>query len=78
MYNYISDLMVEIVVTARKWGNSIGATFPAQAVELEKIKPNDKIILEVKKVISIKDLFGTLKTKKTAQQLKDDARNGWE
>ena len=70
--------MPEVVVTARKWGNSIGATFPAEAVEKEKIRPNDKLILQFRKVTAIKELFGTLKTKKSAQQIKDEMKSGWD
>jgi antitoxin component of MazEF toxin-antitoxin module len=70
--------MSEVMVTARKWGNSIGVTLPSEMVEDEKIKPNDKVILSVRKVVPIKDLFGTLKTKKTAQQIKDELRKGWD
>jgi len=69
--------MSEIVVTARKWGNSIGATFPAETVEKHKIRPNDKLVVEVRKVIPIKDLFGTFKTKKSTQKIKDELRAGW-
>ena len=70
--------MSEIVVTARKWGNSIGATFPAETVEKEKIRPNDKLIVEIRKVVPIKNLFGTFKTKKSTQQIKDELRAGWD
>ncbi|MEW6295561.1 MAG: hypothetical protein AB1467_04680 [Candidatus Diapherotrites archaeon] len=78
MYNYIGDIiMVEIVVTVRRWGNSIGLTLPANAVEKEKIHPNDKVVLVVKKAVPIKALFGTLKTKKDTQKIKDELREGW-
>ncbi|MCX6802479.1 MAG: AbrB/MazE/SpoVT family DNA-binding domain-containing protein [Candidatus Diapherotrites archaeon] len=70
--------MTEVIVTARKWGNSIGATFPAEIVSKERIRPNDRLVVEVRKVVPIKELFGTFKTKKTAQQLKDEMRAGWE
>ena len=70
--------MREVMVTARKWGNSIGVTLPSEMVEDEKIKPNDKVIVSVRKVVPIKNLFGTLKTKKTAQQIKDELRKGWD
>ncbi len=70
--------MAEIIVTARKWGNSIGATFPAETVEREKIKPNDRLVLEVRKMVPIKELFGTAKFKKSAQQIKDELRAGWD
>lgn len=70
--------MHEIVVTARKWGNSVGITLPAETVDAEKIRPNDRLVLNVKKIMPIKNLFGTFKTKKTAQQIKDEMRRGWD
>lgn len=70
--------MVEVIVTARKWGNSIGATFPAEAVEKEKIKPNDKLIVDVRKVVPIKELFGLAKFKRSTQEIKDELRKGWD
>ncbi len=69
--------MAEAITVARKWGNSIGTTIPQEAVEKEKIKPNDKIIISVRKVTPIQKLFGTWKTKKTAQQIKDEIKKGW-
>ncbi len=70
--------MAEVIVTARKWGNSIGATLPAETVKKEKIKPNDKLVLEVRKIVPIKELFGTFKTNKSTQQIKDELRAGWD
>jgi len=70
--------MVDVVVTARKWGNSIGVTFPKETVQREKLKPNDKLIISVKKARSIMELFGTIKTKKSTQAIKDELRKGWD
>ncbi len=70
--------MSEVIVTARKWGNSIGVTLPSETVEEEKIKPNDKVVLKVKKVVPIKELFGLAKFKKSAQKIKDELRKGWD
>lgn len=70
--------MGEAIVTARKWGNSIGSTYPDDLVKSEKIRPNDKLIITVKKVIPMKELFGTLKTSKSTQAMKDAAREGWD
>ena len=78
MYNYNGELMVETVVTVRKWGNSIGTTIPPEIIEKEKIRPNDKIVLSVRKITPFQKLFGTWKTKKTAQQIKDEIKKGWE
>lgn len=70
--------MTETITIARKWGNSIGTTIPKSTVEKEKIKPKDAIIISVRKVNSLDSLFGTWKTKKTAQQIKDELKKGWE
>ena len=78
VYNYTCDIiMAQVVVTVRKWGNSIGLTLPADFVAGEKIKPNDKIILSVNKAEPINALFGMIKFKKSAQGLKDELREGW-
>lgn len=70
--------MTEAITTARKWGNSVGVTLPAEVIREEHIKPNDKVMVKVKKVVPIKELFGTLKTKRSTQSLKDELRTGWE
>ncbi|MBU0635585.1 AbrB/MazE/SpoVT family DNA-binding domain-containing protein, partial [Candidatus Micrarchaeota archaeon] len=62
----------------RKWGNSIGTTIPPEIVEKEKIKPNDKIVISVHRITPFQKLFGTWKTKKTAQKIKDEIKKGWE
>ena len=66
------------MVTARKWGNSIGVTLPAGMVEKEGIRPNDKLVVAVRKTVPIKALFGIAKFSKRGQELKDDLRAGWE
>lgn len=70
--------MSEILATARKWGNSIGVTIPETVIKKEKIKPNDKVIISIRKITPLADLFGTWKTKKTAQQIKDEIKKGWD
>ncbi|MFH0954636.1 MAG: hypothetical protein V1777_00860 [Candidatus Micrarchaeota archaeon] len=70
--------MTDMVVTARKWGNSVGVTISQEVVEREKIKPSDRLIISVRKVTPLSKLFGTWKTKKTAQQIKDELKKGWD
>lgn len=70
--------MAETVSVVRKWGNSIGITIPADIAEEEHIRPNDKVIIKVKKVVPIAELFGTFKTKRSGQSLKDEMRAGWD
>lgn len=68
---------VETMAIARKWGNSLGVSLPAELVAKEKIKANDKVIIIVKKARRLADFFGSLKTKKTTQKIKDELRAGW-
>jgi len=68
----------ETIVIARKWGNSIGVTLPINTVEKEGIKPNDKLVLCVRKIVPIQQLFGIAKFKKSGQQLKDELKKGWD
>ncbi|MFH1409810.1 MAG: AbrB/MazE/SpoVT family DNA-binding domain-containing protein [Nanoarchaeota archaeon] len=62
----------------RKWGNSLGIILPKEFVEQKKIKENEKVQIEVVKKANISHLFGSLKTKMTGQQFKDQVREGWE
>ena len=66
------------MVTAKKWGNSIGVIIPREIVEKQGIKEGDEIVISVFKKGDLSDTFGTLKTKLTGQQLKDLSRKDWE
>lgn len=70
--------MSEAEVITRKWGNSLGVALPHQFVQREKLYENQRVIIEIKPVINVKKLRGVLRTKKSAQQLKDEMRSGWE
>ncbi|MBI4154892.1 hypothetical protein HY498_02290 [Candidatus Woesearchaeota archaeon] len=70
--------MVEIETRARKWGDSIAVIIPREVVHEENIKQNDFLHIAIQKEYDLTDLFGKLKIKKTAQQLKDESRKGWE
>ena len=62
--------MLEIETTLRKWGKSRGAVFPKKDLEAENFKNGEKIkILVVKKSNVLKETFGTLKFKKSTEQL---------
>ncbi len=50
--------MVIAEVEVKEWGNSIGLIVPAHIVNELKIKPKDKIIIEVKKENPLKELWG--------------------
>ena len=65
------------MVIAKKWGNSVGVILPKEMVEKQDIKVGDDIAINIFKKGNLRDIFGTLKTKMTAQELKDFAREGW-
>jgi len=72
---------MEIKAIAKRWGSSIGIVLPKLIVEENKIRENEEVIIEVKKPFFVKELFGKYpqwKSKKTAQELKDEARKGWD
>jgi len=52
---------MEIKVTAKKWGSSLGVVLPKEIVEAKRIKENKEIIIEVKDVRpKAGELFGLL------------------
>ena len=72
--------MEEIKTKAKRWGSSIGIIIPKEVVEAKKIRENDEIIIEIKNRPLAKEFFGIFKgqIKKSAQELKDEARRGWD
>ena len=56
----------------------MGVIIPREIVEKQRIREGDEIIINVFKKGDLSDVFGTLKTKLTGQQLKDLARKDWE
>ena len=70
---------MEIKTIAKKWGSSIGVIIPKEVVDAKRIKENDKITIEIKTRSLAGNMFGFGKErfKKTAQQIKDEAREGW-
>jgi len=66
-----------IEARVRKWGNSVGIAFPKRFVEENKIKVNQKILVSVVKEADLSDIYGSLKPKRSLQELKDMAREGW-
>jgi len=64
-----------IEVTTKRWGNSIGVVIPAEMTEKLNLKPEEKVIIDISKKSNVlKDLFGTLKIKKSTEKMLKDAR----
>ncbi len=68
--------MTEIETEAKKWGNSIGFRIPKEVVEEEDIEPEDRVLLDVRKLKKPeKDAFGILEDWKIeAQKVKNELR----
>ena len=67
--------MVECEVVARRWGHSLGVTLPRDIVDKERIKENQKIkIIVLNEDRTAQSLFGMMKFKRSAQQMKDEFR----
>lgn len=70
--------MAEIETITRKWGNSLGITIPQRVIHQIHLHENQKVIVDIKPVHDLSPLRGMLRSAKSAQQLKDEMRSGWE
>ena len=69
--------MVQAVV--KKWGNSYGIILPVKIVRSFELTENDVIDIQIKKKVkAIGSLFGTYKSKRSTQKIKDELRAGWD
>lgn len=70
---------MEVELKTKKWGNSIGVVLPKEVVDEVGIKIEETIVIDIKKRLKVKDVFGLFPrtSKKTAQQIKDEMRSGW-
>ncbi len=61
----------------KKIGNSLGIIIPKEEADREKIKEGDLVEVEVLRCINLEEMFGSVKFRKTAQELKDEMRREW-
>lgn len=62
----------------RRIGNSLGVVIPSDEVERHGISEGDLVELEVERKVNLKQFFGSLKFSKGTQQMKEEARSGWQ
>ena len=71
--------MIEKILKIKKWGNSLGVILPPDVIRRKNLKNGSTIEIFIpetnKKDLS--ELFGTMKFKKSTQQIKDEMRKGW-
>ncbi|MBI4148390.1 AbrB/MazE/SpoVT family DNA-binding domain-containing protein [Candidatus Woesearchaeota archaeon] len=72
--------MAEIDVEVKKWGDSLAVIIPSETVDEENLRAKDKVHLQIKKEVDVSAIFGIArgKIKATVQQLKNEARKGWD
>ena len=65
-----------ICTKTKQWGNSIGIIIPKQLVREMNIKPEEEICIDItkKKTNVLKELFGALPSKKSAEDVLREAR----
>ncbi len=68
---------MEVEVEPREWGNSLGITLPKDVVKKEKIRKGDKLVINIRKKRDLTSLRGLFKFRRSAQQIKDEMRKGW-
>ena len=72
---------MEIKALTRKWGNSIAVIIPKAVADEQRIRKDEEIMISVEKSRpKAGALFGRFPElrKTSTQQLKDEARRGWE
>lgn len=69
--------LMKVVAKVRRVGNSLSIIIPAEEAKSQQINEGDVIQIEIHRKIDIKDLFGSVKFSKSAQQMKDEDRNAW-
>lgn len=78
-FDYIDIIMLEVEAKVRKWGRSFGVVIPKDKVKEEGIKENETIkLLITKKTNVLKETFGTMKFKRSTQEILDESdREDW-
>lgn len=61
----------------RRIGNSLGIIIPREEVNRKKLKEGDLVEVEVLRRVSMKEMFGSIKFRKTAQEMKNELRKEW-
>ena len=68
-----------IEVKLKRWGNSMAVIVPNEIVEKQRLKENDKILVQIGRKADISHIFGSLKSKRklSGQEFKNSVRKEW-
>lgn len=67
-----------IATKIKKWGNSIGVIIPKEEANKLNLKEDQEVTIEIKKENPLKELFGTLKFKKSTEEILKETRKEFE
>ncbi len=70
-------LSMKVTARVRRVGNSLSIVIPAEEARVQKISEGDVVEIEIEKKVNLKDLFGSVKFSKSAQEMKDEDRKAW-
>jgi len=64
----------------REWGNSLGIVIPKEIAIKEDLRPDDQVSVIITKKQNLEDFFGMFPrtSGKSAQEIKDEMRRGWD
>ena len=68
---------MKVTSKVRRVGNSLSIVIPAEDAKAQQIREGDVVQVEIQRKVNIKDLFGSVKFSKTAQEIKDEDRKSW-
>lgn len=68
---------MKVKARVRRIGNSLGIIIPSEEASANGLAEGDSVEIEVSRRASVRELFGTAKFDRTAQEIKDEAREGW-
>jgi len=70
--------MIEIHATAKRVGNSWAVLIPKDKADQLDLSRNPELHIEVQSIPKIQELRGTLKTKKSTEQIMREMDEGWD
>ena len=71
-------MTIEIECETKKWGSSIGIIIPKNVIIKEQIDAGQKIIVEIKRMPKVGDIFGDLSTwSRSTDEIKKEMKEGW-
>lgn len=65
---------MKIVARIRRIGNSLGIVIPRSSVDMAELKEGDFVQVEVIGHVNLREMFGSIKFRKSTQELKDGLR----